>query len=207
MSIEAGAELVAAAGRTMRAGARVTVNCRTSVPGFEACSELSGVVDFDSDRCRLTGRISAGEDSAPQEEILDGSTSYSRQADGCWTFTTGAVGTHGMLHRVGLLLALIDAQSSVHLAKSGTYEVDLDYEQLNDLSDIGLAPDWESTATVECSREGRVSAVTCTHRSREDPVYYIEIRCWISEPSDVGEVALPDAKTTIALREYVATDN
>jgi len=139
--------------------------------------------------------------------MLDGSTSYSRQADGRWTFTTGVVGTHGMLHPAGLLLALIDAQSSVRRTESGTYEVGLDYEQLNALSDIGLAPDWESTSTVECSRAGRVCSVTCTHRSREDPAYYIEIRCCISEPSDVGEVDLPDAKSTIALGDYVETNN
>jgi hypothetical protein len=207
MNTEPGVELAAAAKRTMRSGARVTLSLRTSVPGFEACSDLSGVVDFDSDRCRLNGRIRAGEECEPQEEILDGSTSYSRQADGRWTFTTGAIGTHGMLHPAGLLLALIDAQSCARVTKVGTYEVGLDYEQLNALSDIGLAPDWKSTATVECSREGRVTSVTCTHRSREDPAYYIEIRCWISEPSDVGAVDLPDAKSTIALLDYVEANN
>jgi hypothetical protein len=187
----------------MRAGAQVTLSCRTSVPGFDACSDLSGVVDFDSDRCRLRGRIWADEESAPVDEMLDGPTRYARQADGRWTFTTGAVGTYGILHPAGLLLAVIDAQSSVRFTELGTYEVELNYDQLNAFSDIGLAPDWKSSATVECSREGRVSSVTCTHRSREDPVHHIEIRCWISEPDDVGVVDLPDAQSTIALRDYV----
>jgi hypothetical protein len=207
MSSKSGAELASAARRTMRGGARVTLTCRTSVPEFDACSDLSGVVDFDSDRCRLSGRIRAGEESAPQEEIFDGSTSYSRQADGRWTFTTGAVGTHGMLHPTWLLLALIDAQSSARLNEVGAYEVGLNYDQLNALADIGLAPDWESTAIVECSRAKRVSSVTCTHRSREDPAHHIEIRCWIAEPSAVGAVDLPDVKSTIALRDYVGTDD
>jgi hypothetical protein len=50
----------AAATHTMRGGARVGLRVQTSVPDFEALSEYSGVVDFDSDRCRLDGESHIG---------------------------------------------------------------------------------------------------------------------------------------------------
>jgi hypothetical protein len=73
-----GEAVSAAATRTMRGGAQVGLRVQTSVPDFEALSEYAGVVDFDSDRCRLDGESHVAGETAPDSIILDGSTTYPR---------------------------------------------------------------------------------------------------------------------------------
>jgi hypothetical protein len=80
----------AAATRTMRGGARVGLSVQVPVPDFEALSEYSGVVDFDSDRCRLDGESHIGGETAPGSIILDGPTTYTLESDARWVFARGA---------------------------------------------------------------------------------------------------------------------
>ena len=51
------------------------------MPEFEGLSEYSGVVDFESDRCRLDGESHVAGETAPDSIILDGPTTYIRELD------------------------------------------------------------------------------------------------------------------------------
>ena len=96
----------------MCGAARVRLMARTSVPEYDGHVEYCGVVDFDSDRCRLDGHSYVADEVAPSSIIVDGSATFSREPDGRWIFTGGPVGTHGMLHPSGLLDALVQAATS-----------------------------------------------------------------------------------------------
>jgi hypothetical protein len=200
-----GAEVSEAAIRTMRGGARVNLTYR--MPEQRSCSSFSGFVDFESDRCRLDGQTRAGGESTPQSELFIGSTSYSLQPDGWWTYTTGPTGTRGMLHPAALLEAVIHAQTSAVTASVRVVEVGLDYGELNARADVELPPDWQSTAAVELSPSGRVARIVQQRRSRKDPNARIEIECDISEPGYVGVIEAPPPAKTIPLSQWVAASN
>ena len=76
-----GAAVSAAATRTMCGGARVVLSVRMAVPEFDGRVEYSGVVDFDSDRCRLEGDSYVADETAPQSTILDGPTTYTLEPE------------------------------------------------------------------------------------------------------------------------------
>ena len=193
------ATVSAAAAGTMCGGARVRLMVRTSVPEFDARLEYRGVVDFDNDRCRLDGHSYVADELAPSSMILDGSTTYTREADGGWTFTSGPIGTRGMLHPSGLLDALVRAATSARRSADGSVVVGLDYEVLNACADAGLAPDWASTAVAWLPATGRIRRVVLTHRSREDPDAFTQLECEISEAAQVGPIDLPPEEETISL--------
>lgn len=194
-----GEAVLAAATRTMRGGAQVDVRVQTSVPAFEALSEYAGVVDFDSDRCRLDGERQVADELAPASMILDGSTTYMREADGRWVFSGGGKGTRGMFHPSSLLDALVRAQTSVVASGEDSFEIGLDHDVLDASADAGLSPDWESTAVVRISPSGRIATIAVTHRSGEDPDSLVRVECAVSEPVQVGEIDLPPPETTISL--------
>ena len=199
MGITLGEVVSAAATRTMRGGARVKLKVQTSVPEFEGLSEYSGVVDFESDRCRLDGESHVAGETAPDSIILDGPTTYRRELDARWVFSRGAAGTRGMFHPSVLLDALAHAQTSAAAAGEDSLELSLDHDALDAAADAGLAPDWQSTAIAQISPSGRIANIVLTHRSGEDPDSLIRIECAISEPVEVGGIDLPSPETTISL--------
>lgn len=180
--------MAAAAARTTRGNAHVTLACRVSVPGFEGDSRYVGVVDFDLDRCRLDA--SEEPDSAPM--VFDGPVAYMRQEDGCWTWTRGAPGTHSMFDPRWSLEALAHAQRSAVAAGGRVVEVALDYATLNAGTDIGLAPDWtESSAVVVLSPSERIARITLMHHSRDDPDAWMRFDHRLSEPIPPRIIDLP----------------
>jgi hypothetical protein len=197
----------AAASRTMRGSARVSLSVQTSVTDFEGLSEYSGVVDFDSDRCRLDGKSHVAGDTAPASIILDGSATYIRETDARWVFARGAEGTRGMLHPSGLLDALVRAQTSAVRAGEHSVELDLDHDGLDGAADAGLASDWRSTAIAQISPGGRIANIVLTHRSGEDSVSSIRLECRISEPVEVGGIDLPPDETTISLAAKIEQEH
>ena len=202
-----GKAVSAAAMRTMRGGAHVALRVQTSVPEFEALSEYSGVVDFDSDRCRLDGESDVAGETAPQSIILDGSTTYTRESDARWVFARGAEGTRGMFHPSGLLDALVRAQKTAMEAGERSVELGLDHDVLDAAADAGLASDWQSTAIARITPSGRISNIVLTHRSGEDPDSLMRVECTISEPVQVGEIDLPPAETTISLAAKIEQEH
>jgi hypothetical protein len=185
--------------RTMCGGARVELKVQASGPEYDELSEYSGVVDFDSDRCRLDGERHVEGETAPISVILDGPTTYFLESDARWVFTRGNAGTRGMLHPCGLLDALVHAQTSAVTVGEHSIKVELDHAKLDAVADAGLAPDWQSTAVAEISSTGRIAHVVLTHCSAEDPESLIRVEWAISEPVQVGRVDLPPAETTISL--------
>jgi hypothetical protein len=172
----------------MRGGARVRLRMQTSVPDFEALSEYSGVVDFDSDRCRLDGEGNLEGETAPESIILDGLTTYLRESDARWVYARGAEGTRGMFHPSGLLDALVRAQTSAVKVGERSVKLGLDQDVLAAAADAGLSPDWQSTAVAQISPSGRISTIVLTHRSGEDPDSLMRVECEISEPVQVSEI-------------------
>lgn len=151
MDSDAGAVVSAAAMQTMRGGAHVTVSWQMSVPEFEGKDQYVGLVDFDGDRCRLDGQA----DPAAQALAFEGPVSYTRQADGRWTWTKGASGTHNLFDPRWALEALAHAQKSAVTTAADVVELALEYERLNASTDIGLSRDWDqSTAVVQLSPSG-----------------------------------------------------
>jgi hypothetical protein len=191
----------------MCGSARVVMTCRMAVPDYDDHQAYTGIVDFESDRCRLDGEPYVEDETEARSVILDGSTTYAPEHHGRWTFTRGAAGTHGMLHPRGLLDALVHAQTSVIASGEHSVEVGLDHEALNAAAGAGLAPDWESTAVVQLSPSGRIARVTLTHRSREDPNAWIQVDCSISEPDRVGAIDLPASEMTISLQDYIEQEH
>jgi hypothetical protein len=104
-----------------------------------------------------------------------------------------------MFHPSVLLDALVHAQISAEAAGEDSLELDLDYDALDAAADVGLAPDWQSTAIAQTSSSGRIANIVLTHRSREDSDSLMRIECAISEPIEVGEIDLRPAETTISL--------
>jgi hypothetical protein len=202
-----GAPVSAAATRTMCGGARVVLSVRMAVPEFDGRVEYSGVVDFDSDRCRLEGDSYVADETAPQSTILDGPTTYTLEPDGRWTFTRGAAGTRGMLHPSGLLDALVNAQTSAVQSGERSVQLSLDYDVLNAAADVGLAPEWESTAIAQLSPSRRIAHVTLMRRSLEDPDAGIYVDCAISEPAEVGAIDLPPTEKTISLAAKIEQEH
>jgi hypothetical protein len=202
-----GEAVSAAATRTMRGGAQVGMRVQTSVPDFEVLSEYSGVVDFDSDRCRLDGESHIEGETAPESIILDGPTTYTRESDARWVFARGAEGTRGMFHPSGLLDALVRAQTSAVKVGERSVELVLDHDVLDAAADAGLAPDWQSTAVAQISPSGRISNIVLTHRSGEDPDSRMRVECAISEPVQVGGIALPPPDTTISLAAKIEQEH
>jgi hypothetical protein len=131
-----GAAVSAAATRTMRGGAHVRLTVQTSVPDLEALSEYSGVVDFDSDRCRLDGESHIDGETVPESIILDGPTTYTRESNARWVFARGAEGTRGMFHPSGLLNALVRAQTSAVEVGERSVELGLDHDVLDALEAV-----------------------------------------------------------------------
>jgi hypothetical protein len=202
-----GEAVSAAATRTMRGGAHVGLKVQTSVPDFEALSEYSGVVDFDTDRCRLDGESHVAGETAPDSIVLDGSTTYTRESDARWVFARGAEGTRGMFHPAGLLDALVRAQNSAVEVGERSVELGLDHDVLAAAADAGLAPDWQSTAIARISPSGRISNIVLTHRSGEDPDTLMRVECAISEPVQVGGIELPPAETTTSLAAKIEQEH
>lgn len=202
-----GAAVSAATTRTICGGARVVLTCRMAMPDYDAQLAFSGIVDFDTDRCRLAGESHAEGESEKQSVILDGPTTYTRGQDGRWTVTRGGAGTHGMLHPRGLLDALADAQTSAVASAPDSVEVGLDHDALNAAADAGLAPEWRSAAVVQLSPTGRIARVTLTHRSREDPDAWIEVDCTITEPERVGAIDLPPPEMTVSLHDSIEQEH
>jgi hypothetical protein len=201
-------ELVsAAASRTMHGAARVKLSVQMSVTDFEGLSEYSGVVDFDSDRCRLDGKNHVAGETAPASIILDGSTTYILETDARWVFARGAEGTRGMLHPSGLLDALVRAQTSAVRAGEHSVGLDLDHDVLDGAADVGLASDWRSTAIAQISPSGRIANIVLTHRSGEDSGSLIHLECGISEPVEVGRIDLPPDGTTISLAAKIEQEH
>lgn len=171
MARDAGAVVGAAAMQTMRGRAHVTVAVRMSVPEFEGNAQYVGIVDFDGDRCRLDGQA----DAAGEAMAFNGPVAYTRQADGRWTWATGAPGTHNMFDPRWALEALAHAQRSAVASATDLVELALEYETLNAGTDIGLSGDWdESTAVVQLSPNGRIAQATLTHRSHDHPTHGCE---------------------------------
>jgi hypothetical protein len=207
MGTPLGEAVSAAATRTMRGGAQVGLSLQTLVPGLEALSEFSGVVDFDSDRCRLDGESHIDGETAAESIILDGPTTYTRESDARWVFARGAKGTRGMFHPSGLLDALVRAQTSAVEVGERSVELGLDQNVLDAAADAGLAPDWQSTAVARISPSGRISNIVLTHRSGEDPDSLMRVECAISEPVQVGGIDLPPPATTISLAATIEQEH
>lgn len=125
MDREAGALVSAAALQTIRGAAQVTLSFGMSVPEFETTAELVGVVDFDADRCRLDRQS----DEAAAAMAFEGPVSYMRRADGRWTWTKGASGTHSMFDPRWVLEALAHAQGSAVATDARAVEVARDNAQ------------------------------------------------------------------------------
>jgi hypothetical protein len=180
---------------------------QTSVPDFEALSEYSGVVDFDSERCPLDGESHIGGETAPGSIILDGPTTYTLESDARWVFARGAEGTRGMFHPSGLLDALVRALTSAVEVGEGSVELVLDHDVLDAAADAGLAPGWRSTAVAQLSPTGRISNIVLTHRSGEDPESLMRVECAISEPVQVGGIDLPPPDATISLAAKIEQEH
>ena len=202
-----GEAVSAAAARTMHGRAHVELRVQTSVPDIQALSELAGVVDFDSDRCRLDGESHVAGETVPDSIILDGSTTYVRESDGRWIFGRGAEGTRGMFHPSGLLDALVRAQTSAVEVGERWVELGLDHDVLDASADAGLAPDWQSSALAQISPTGRISNIALTHRSGEDPNSLMRVECAISEPVQVGAIDLPPPETTLSLAAKIEQEH
>ncbi len=203
MAGDPGAVVSAAAIRTMRGSARVTLTGRVSVPEYDGDNEYVGIVDFGSDRCRLDPAASGGE-GAKAPMMCDGSVLYMRQQNGRWTWTTGAPGTHNMFDPRWSLEALVHARVSADAAGPLGVELKLDYDALNAGTDIGLSPDWnESTAVVQLSAEGRIARVILTHHSRGHPEAWMRFDHEISERGPAFTIDLPRPELTISLERYL----
>ncbi len=204
MNADTGALVSAAVRQTMRGGAKFTFACRIAVPGYDVDDRYLGLVDFDHDRCRLDLLADPDADSTASSMVFAGPVCYLRQADGCWTWTRGAPGTHNPLDLHWSLEALVRARRSAAATDEQTVEVSLDYEALNASTDIGLSRDWsESTAVVELSPAGTIARATLTHRSSGDPGAWMHYDFQISEQTSTVTIALPAPEATIPLERYV----
>ena len=205
MDTDAGALVSAAVRQTMRGGAKFTLACRIVVPGYDADDRYVGLVDFDHDRCRLDLLADPDPDldSAAPLMVFAGPVSYLRQADGCWTWTRGAPGTHSTFDVHWSLEALVRARRSAASTDEQTVEVSLDYEALNAGTDIGFSPDWsDSTAVVELSPTHTIARATLTHRSPGDPSAWMRYDFRISEQPSTVAIDLPAPEATIPLEHY-----
>jgi hypothetical protein len=200
---DAGALVSDAVRQTMRGGAKFTFACRIGVPGYDADDQYVGLVDFDHDRCRLDPLADPDLDSAAQSLVFAGPVCYLRQADGCWTWTRGAPGTHNALDLHWSLEALVRARRSAAATDEQTVEVSLDYEALNAGTDIGFSRDWsESTAVVELSPTGTIARPALTHRNSGDPGAWMHYDFRISEQPSTVAIELPAPEATIPLEHY-----
>jgi hypothetical protein len=128
---------------------------------------------------------------------------YLLQADGCWTWTRGAPGTHSAFDVHWSLEALVRARRSAAATDGQTVEVSLDYEALNACTDIGFSPDWsDSTAVVELSTTHTIARATLTHRSSGDPSAWMRYDFRISEQPSTVAINLPAPEATIPLERY-----
>lgn len=199
MDHDLGSVVSAAAKQTMRGAVHVTVSWRASIPDFDGGADCGGIADFDADRCRLDAQADADELAM----VFDGPVAYMRQADGRWTWTKGAPGTHNMFDPRSALEALVHAQRSAVAAATDVVELTLDYETLSAGSDIGLAPDWdESIAVVQLLPSGTIARVTLTHRSQDDPDAWMRLDYQITKRAAPGQIDLPKSETTISLEQY-----
>jgi hypothetical protein len=188
----------------MRGSARVALSCRMMVPEFDSLGNYVGIVDLDSDRCRLDETTHASEDTDKQSMVFDGSLTYTWQADGRWTWTQGALGTHSMFHPRGFLDALVHAQTSAVAREEHVIELGLDHAALNAAADAGLSRDWTSwIAVAELSPGGTIARVTLTHRSRHDPDAWLRLGCAISDPGRLPAIELPAPDLMISLADYL----
>jgi hypothetical protein len=202
-----GAAVSAAATRTMCASARVVVTFRTAMPDLHGELTYAGVIDFDTDRCRLDEESRAGQEAEAPSIIFDGSTSYTSLQDGRWTFTRGAPGTRGMFDPCGLLDALVRAQTSAVAIRESLVEVGLDHDVLDAAADAGLAPEWESSAIAQLAPSGRIARVTLTHRSRADADAWLQVDCTISELDRFAAIDLPPPDKTVSLQQYLEQEH
>ena len=200
MNRDAGAVIVAAAIQTMRGQAQVELSYGMSVPEFEGDFQYVGIADFDADRCRLDGQADQGAEAM----AFEGSVFYTRQADGHWTWTKGAPGTHNIFDPRWALEALAHAQRSAVATATHVVELALEYETLNAGTDIGLSDDWdESTAVVELTPGGRIARATLTHRSCRHPDAWMRFDYQITESAGPQPVELPQPAARIPLAEYL----
>jgi hypothetical protein len=198
-----GATVAEAAARTLRGGTRVRMTLRMAVPELDAEEVYAGVVDFDTVRCRMVlehARGTEGEIADPPVIVIDGATTYTSEPGGQWTYTRGAPDTYAVLYPGRLLRALVHAQTAAVETGERSARLELDHDVLSDDVD-GLAPEWQSTATVELSADGRVSRVALRHRDPDAPDAVLDFECAFSESEDVGPIDLPPEADTISLAD------
>jgi hypothetical protein len=135
--------------------------------------------------------------------VFAGPVCYLRQADGCWTWTRGAPGTHSAFDVHWGLEALVRARRSGAAIDEQTVEGSLDYEALNAGTDIGFSRDWfETTAVVELSPTDTIARATLTHRSPGDPGASMHYDFRISEQPSTVAIELPAPEARIPLEHY-----
>jgi hypothetical protein len=192
---DAGAAVAAAAAATVSGSARLAVGVDMAFDEPSERLSVSGIVDFESDRCQLDG-------DATHLRMV-GSKTYQQLDDGRWSWQEGAPGTRGMFHPRWMLEALRRAQVSSRALSETEFAVELDRAALARLVDAGVAPEWNANAHVELDAAGRVCQVTYCLTTAEESVPSMRVSYELSDFGAHAAVQLPDATTTISLADHL----
>jgi hypothetical protein len=199
---DVGAAVATAVAATVSGSARVVVGVDMALDEPSERLSVSGIIDFESDRCQLDG-------DATHLRMV-GAKTYQQLDDGRWSWQEGAPGSRGMFHPRWILEALRGAQISSRALSENEFAVELDRVALARLVDAGVSPTWNANARVELDVTGRVCQVTFCLTTAEELLTTAEgsvpSMCVSYELSDFGAeaaVQLPEATTTISLADHL----
>lgn len=183
--------LTNAATGTMQGGANVTLDLYYGIEGFpNGTARMTGTVDFDSGRCRLSGD--------KESRVLDGADEYMTGPEGQWIVKHAAPGTLSTMDPRWLLSRLTD---SVATSDQDGNEIGgaLDREDAAKTSTDGISDEWTPMYRVTLNGE-RIArmAFECVDADGKVAV------SWTFElsPADVPPIALPDK--AVDSRDYLA---
>ncbi len=155
LSADLCARLAACAERTAHGSARfaltVTLLPRSSDADDWQGGTVRGVVDFDSDRCRLDG---------DQRAVLDGPATYTEGEAGTWALDDGTSGRWALFHPRVALEALRRACTSAEVVAERRFAVELDRAALDRIVHVGVWPGWVVSAEIVVDGAERVISAT-----------------------------------------------
>jgi hypothetical protein len=192
---EVGAAVATAVAATVSGSARVAVGVDMALDETSERLSVSGIIDFESDRCQLDG-------DATHLRMV-GAKTYQQLDDGRWSWQEGAPGSRGMFHPRWILEALRGAQISSRALSENEFAVELDRVALARLVDAGVSPTWNANAGVELDVAGRVCQVTFCLTTAEESVPSMCVSYELSDFGAEAAVELPEATTTISLADHL----
>lgn len=189
---------------TRRGGARVSVTTQMHDMGSfdpgSADSRQDGVVDFDTDRCRLVGRDCL--------LVLNGGTEYRAREDGLWTCQGALSGQRWSIYHPRWALEMLQrACGSAERVEPNHWRVHCETAPLAAISTGGLSGEWTRiSADITLDTDERIIHVETTlatggnNASGPRVVFTIELTEFATIPP---EIDLPSPSHTVALAEYL----